>query len=143
LVTKPIFFPFSRRRLLSQLFVQVLGQLVEELKRVKVVCPGDIGHSSLDAESEVLGIVAGLDGLDADGFERLCKLLKRLVLVELGAVQEATRPGKDGSDRVGRRLFALLVEPNKRYRKLISTIGFIDINSYYYSIKKIGGHTWI
>ena len=62
-----------------------------------------------DQEREVLGHVAGFDGVDADLLQRLGELRELGVVVELGAVGEAAGPGEDRGDRVGRGLLALLV----------------------------------
>lgn len=51
---------------------------------------------ALDADGEVLCHVAGLDGLDADGLERLRELDQRRVVVQLAAVQQPARPREDG-----------------------------------------------
>src|SRR5690242_5833097 len=83
--------------------VEVLRDLVEEAGGRQ---PALIGA---DQEGEVLGHVAVLDGRDADLLEGRCELRQRLVVVELGAVAEAARPGEDRGDRIGRGLLALLV----------------------------------
>lgn len=63
----------------------------------------------VDAESEILGHLARFDSGDASGLEGISELAEASVAIELGAVGEATRPGKDGGDGVGGGLLALLV----------------------------------
>ena len=70
--------------LLSKLLVEVFGELVKELEGVEVVGPGDLVHAALDADCEVLGHEAGLDGLDAGGLEVVGELGQGVVRVELG-----------------------------------------------------------
>src|SRR5215210_979489 len=82
---------------------QVLVDLVEEAGGREPLLVG------ADEEREVFRHEAGFDGVDADGFERSGKARELLVVVELGAVREAARPGEDRGDRVGRGLLALLV----------------------------------
>jgi hypothetical protein len=60
------------------------------------------------SDNQVLGHEAGLDRLDADPLEGVGELQDGVV-VELGAVGEAARPGEDRGDRVGRGFLALLV----------------------------------
>src|SRR5438128_2156270 len=62
-----------------------------------------------DQEREVLGHGAGLDSIDADRLQRVSELRELRIVVELGAVGEATGPGEDRGDRIGRCLLALLV----------------------------------
>ena len=69
---------------LSHLLGKVLGELVHELAGVEVVGPGDLVHAALDADGEVLGHEAGLDGLDAGGLEVVGELGQGVVGVELG-----------------------------------------------------------
>src|ERR1700761_1723480 len=83
--------------------VEVVRDLVEEAGGRQ---PALVGA---DEEREVLGHVAFLDGGDADLLERACELRQRLVVVELGAMAEATGPGEDRGDGVGRGLLALLL----------------------------------
>ena len=65
--------------------------------------------SVADQQGQVLGHVAGLDGVDAHLLQRGRELGERGVVVELGAMGEPARPGEDRGDRVGRGLLALLV----------------------------------
>lgn len=64
---------------------------------------------SVDSEREILGHLAGLDGLDADALEVERELLEGGVAVELSAVVQAARPREDRRDGVGGGLAALLV----------------------------------
>src|ERR1700735_3112146 len=69
-------------------FGEVFRDLVEEARGRE---PALIGA---DQQCEVLGHEAGLDGVDADLFQGQCELRQRLVVVELGAMRQAARPGK-------------------------------------------------
>jgi hypothetical protein len=51
---------------------------------------------SVHTDCEVLGHVAGLDGIDDCGLESVGELLEELVVVELTTVLKATGPGEDG-----------------------------------------------
>src|SRR3954451_934887 len=82
---------------------QVLVDLVEEAGGRQPLLVG------ADQEREVLGHEARLDRVHRDLLERRGELSQCRVVVELGAVAEAARPGKDRGDRVGRGLVALLV----------------------------------
>src|ERR1043165_2027292 len=83
--------------------LQVLVHLVEEAGGREPLLVGP------DQEREILGHEAGLDRVDADLLQRQRERRERGVVVELGAVGEAARPGKDRGDRVGRGVAALLV----------------------------------
>src|SRR6516225_6361447 len=91
-------FRLGRHRL-----VEVFRDLVEEARGRQ---PALVGA---DEQREILGHVAVLDGLHADLLQRIGKLRKLRIVVELGAVTEAPRPGEDGSDRIGRGFLALLM----------------------------------
>src|SRR3546814_9674118 len=80
--------------------------LVELAKKWRRCQPRLIGT---DQQRQILGHVAGLDGVDADaldGARESCDLGR---VVELGTVFAAAGPGEDRRDRVGRGLLALLV----------------------------------
>lgn len=63
----------------------------------------------MHADREVLRVVASLDGGNSRGLEVRAVLGERAVVVELGAVLEAARPGEDRGYGVRRRLLAALV----------------------------------
>ncbi len=94
---------------LAQLLVEALRDLVDEVAGVEVVGPLDVGHAALDAQRQVLGHEAGLDGVDAGGLEGGRELGQGGVGVQLGPVLEAARPREDGRDWVRARLAARLV----------------------------------
>ncbi|CAG9096414.1 unnamed protein product, partial [Plutella xylostella] len=73
---------------LAQLLFEIFGQFVHEGEGLEVVVALHVVHA-LDADGQVLGHDPGLDGLNADGLQRL---------------------REDGSNRVGGGLLALLVE---------------------------------
>lgn len=81
---------------------------IHELEGVKVAISGDL-HSSLDADGQILGHLATLDGLDDGSFQSLGEVLELLVLIKLGSVEKTTGPGIDRGDGVGGGLFTLLV----------------------------------
>src|SRR5947209_7364614 len=91
------------RAMLRHRLGEVFRDLVEEARGRE---PALIGT---DKERKILGHEPGFDGVDADLFERGGEFCEFGVVVELGAMGEATRPGKDRSDRVGRSLLALLM----------------------------------
>src|SRR2546426_10440046 len=79
----------SLRARLRHRLLQVLIDLVEE--------PGG-GEPLLvrtHQESQVLGHIAGLDGVNAHPLKAVGKLRQCGVVVELGAVRERARPGED------------------------------------------------
>src|SRR5689334_13805508 len=88
----------GRHRLL-----QVFVDLVEEAGGRKPLLVG------ADQEREVLGHEARLDRVYRDLLERRGELRQCRVVVELGAMREAARPGEDRGDGVGRGLVTLLV----------------------------------
>src|SRR5262245_11701441 len=97
--------PSSRapwRPLLRHCLLQVLVALVEEAGGGEPLLVG------ADQECEVLGHVSGFDGVDRDPLQRLGEPRQLLVAVELGAMRQATGPGEDRGDRVGRRLATFL-----------------------------------
>lgn len=63
----------------------------------------------VDAKSEILGHLSGLNDLNAGGLEGGAEVCELLVVVELGTVGETARPGEDGGDGVGGGLLALLM----------------------------------
>ncbi len=93
---RPGFDVFEKQGLSSHRLLEVSVDFVEESGGGE---PGLVGS---DEEREVLGHVAAFDGVDADGFERRCELCEFRIVVQLGAVGEATGPGEDRGDRVGR-----------------------------------------
>src|SRR4051794_1714407 len=93
----------SRSALCRHRLCQVRVDLVEERCRREPFLLG------ADEEREVLGHLAGLDRVDAHPLQRGREFRKLRVIVELGAVREAARPGEDRGHRVGRGLLALLV----------------------------------
>lgn len=74
----------------------------------------------MDAAGQVLRHLPRVDDVDAGLFQRKSEALKVLVVVQLGAVLQATSPGVDRCDRVGRRLLALLVLSFERGKQGIS-----------------------
>jgi len=63
---------------------------------------------SVDADSEVLGHVARLDGVNNGGLKSVRELAQELVVVQLCSVAETSSPGEDRSDGVGGSGLALL-----------------------------------
>ncbi len=98
---------------------QVLRDSVHELERGQVSAGVGLVVAG-DADTQVLGHVAGLDGLDADVLKALDKLGQLVVLVQLGAMSKAAGPGKDGGDRVRGGVAALLMDPVENH-------GFLEI----------------
>src|SRR3954462_6383664 len=92
-----------RPRTLRHRLLEVLVNLVEEALGGEPLLVG--AHQ----QRQVLGHVAGFHGGDADLLERIRELGERGVVVELGAMRQAPRPGEDGGHRVGGGLLALLV----------------------------------
>src|SRR6266446_1764382 len=90
--------PLCRHRL-----GQVFRDLVEEAGGRQ---PALVGA---DQQREILGHIAGLDGVDADLLQRLGEFCQFLVVVELGAMRQSLRPCEDRGDGVGRGLLALLM----------------------------------
>src|SRR5579872_2880879 len=82
---------------------QILVDLVEEAGRREPFL------FRPDQQREVLRHETGLDRVDADLLQRRRELRQRGIVVELGAVAEAARPGEDRSDRIGRSVAALLI----------------------------------
>ena len=78
---------------------------------------------AVHGDGEVLGHEAALDGLDAGRLEVEGVLVQGGVVVELGAVHEAARPGVDRGDRVGRRLLALLVLAEVARHRAVGSLG--------------------
>src|SRR2546430_7999435 len=74
---------------------KVVRNLVEEAGG------GEPALVGADQQRKVLGHGAGLDGVDADVLQRVGELRELHIVVELGAVGEATRPGEDRGDGVG------------------------------------------
>lgn len=85
---------------------QVVGQLLHELERLQVVGARHVVHA-LDADGEVLGHESGLDRIHAHLLQRLREPGQLGVVVQGGAVQQATRPREDGGDGVRGGLLAL------------------------------------
>lgn len=50
---------------------------------------------AVDADSEVLGHVASLDGVNDGGLKGLGELVQKLVVVQLCSVAETSSPGED------------------------------------------------
>lgn len=93
--------------LFGHFLVEVFGQLVEELERVEVIFPLDVGDgSALDAQSQIFSHESGLNRIDANVFQTLAKSCQGLVTVQLGAMGQAPGPREYGSDRIGRGLLS-------------------------------------
>src|SRR6185436_10222571 len=84
-----------------------LGQILRDL--VEEAGGGQPALVGADQKRKVLGHVAVLHRLDADLFQRGGELRQFVIVVELGTVRQATGPGEDRGDRIGRGLLALLV----------------------------------
>src|SRR5215471_7376511 len=80
---------------LPRRLAHVLRHLVEEARG------GEPPLVGADEECEILGHEAGFDGLHADLLERGGEARELGVVVELGAMGEAARPGEDRGDRIG------------------------------------------
>src|SRR6516164_4862814 len=82
---------------------EVVRDLVEEARGREPTLVG------ADEQGEVLCHVALLDRLHANLLERVGELAELRIVVELGAVGEAARPGEDRGDGIGRGLLAFLM----------------------------------
>lgn len=92
--------------LLLQRGLQPLLNSIQVLIRRNIVGPASLAAR----QREVLGHDAvRVHRVDARLLQRLGKLDQLGRAVELAALDQAARPGKDGGDRVGARLAALLV----------------------------------
>jgi hypothetical protein len=89
--------------------LQVRGEFVHELEGFHVVATLDRRHRSLDADRQIFGHEARLDGVDANLLQGLRESLQLGVVVEGGAVQQTASPCEDRSDGVGGGFLALLV----------------------------------
>merc|ERR1719420_613928 len=103
-----IHLSLSSVRLSGALRLKVGRDGVEELDGLLVVLALEV--LAVDAQGQVLGHGAALDGLNAGVLEVLAEVGQGGVVVEVGAVLEAGGPGEDGGDRVGGGLLALLPE---------------------------------
>ena len=71
--------------------------------------------------------MAAFHGIHHDAFQRLGEVGQRGVVVELAAVLQPAGPGIDRRDRVGRRLFALLVLAVMARDRSVRGLGFHDL----------------
>src|SRR5262245_24056412 len=100
-----------RAVVLGELSRQVVVECGEELLGRE---PGSVAAtvallSRAHEQRQVLGHLAALDGVDADLLEGLGELRDLRSAVEHPTMLQATRPGEDRRDRVGRRLLTSLV----------------------------------
>src|SRR6185437_6097835 len=105
--------PDSGHRLL-----QILVDLVEEA----------LGRQPFllrtDEKGQILRHVARLDRIDADLLERVRERVERCVVVQLGAMGEPARPGKNRRDGIGRGRLALLILPVVSGDRSVRGLGF-------------------
>lgn len=115
-------------RFSREVLSELLGDVVEEFEGVSVLVALD-GVGAVHADSEILGHLAGLDGLDHRSLEAFAPLEKGVVLVELGAVHEAAGPSVDRSDGVGRGLTTLLVDTVVTCNSAVGGLSLTKCNS--------------
>jgi len=89
------------------------------------------------AEGQILSHATGLDGVNATCLQNLTELGELVVVVQLGAVSEATGPGKDGGDGVGGGGLALLVLAVVTSDRSVCGLGF---NGLAIRAHEDGGH---
>src|SRR6185369_16953691 len=87
----------------SHSLLQVLINLIQEAFRRQPFLVG------ADEQRQILGHVTLLHGRDTDFFHGMGELGELVIAVQLGAMGETPRPGKDRSDGIGRSALALLV----------------------------------
>src|SRR5882762_11853861 len=85
---------------LSHLLLQVCIDGIQKFFRIQVMLTM-LYLITVHAYCKVLGHLAALDRLDADGFQRIGKPDQRLIAIQLPAEGQAPGPRKDRGDRVG------------------------------------------
>ena len=71
----------------------------DEVKGVKIGRSSNVVCAS-NADGQVLGHIALLDGLDGGGLQLVAEVFKGGVVIEFSSVEESSGPGEDGCDRV-------------------------------------------
>jgi hypothetical protein len=71
--------------------------LLDELNGLAVLLPGDV-CGVIDADGQILGHEAVLYGLDDGGLQSVAEVRQLIVAVQLGTVQQSSRPGVDAGN---------------------------------------------